>query len=314
MGDAEWAPTSKHVDFTIKFSGDALKTHEIDANELATSLVGVSNALEEANQFLQGSYSDIYVKVRGSPKPGSFEIDIVSLLTCTGIQAFINVVELIGFLKSSQTSLIDLCKFTKGKQIESKKDVGDNKLEVSVDNSSDTIIANNYVVNIYENKKVMDEMKKVPALLSNEGYDEITFTQNGKIQNQIKKEQKDYFTSANSDTEELVNEGTDYFVITQANYNGEESGWKLRFETDTSESPRNDFKVKIVDTNFLSDVYRKRIIISNEEEITIKANYRKTTRKKDRIRSSWEILEVIDVIKSSVNEKNTGPTLDYYQK
>ena len=72
VNNERWSK-SELVGFTIKFNGEATKSNEIDADELATSLLGLSAVLEESNTILNGSYSQMLVKVRGSFTPGSFE-------------------------------------------------------------------------------------------------------------------------------------------------------------------------------------------------------------------------------------------------
>lgn len=98
---------SELIEFAIKYNGKAVESNEMDANELATSLLGLSNAIEDANSILNNSDLKIFVKVRASFRPGSFIVDIASFFTPSVVQAFFdsgniatvaNVTQILGFV------------------------------------------------------------------------------------------------------------------------------------------------------------------------------------------------------------------------
>ena len=97
MNNEKWSKS--YLDnFTVKFNGKAVESNEMDAEELATSLLGISTILEESNIILNGQYSKMLVKVRSSFRPGSFIVDIATFSTSEGITAFVNIGSIIGFI------------------------------------------------------------------------------------------------------------------------------------------------------------------------------------------------------------------------
>ena len=70
--------------------GKAIESNEINANELATSLLGLSNTIEKANSILNGSDSKMFVKVHDSFRSGSFIVNIASFLSPNFVQTVFN--------------------------------------------------------------------------------------------------------------------------------------------------------------------------------------------------------------------------------
>jgi hypothetical protein len=71
-------------------------------------------------------------------------------------------------------------------------------------------------------------------------------------------------------------------------------GWRLSFGESTPTDKPNDFPVRILDKDFLKKVRERNTKISNEGTI-IRAKYRKTTQKLERLNVGWEILQVLKV-------------------
>jgi hypothetical protein len=175
--DNEKYGKSQLVEFTVKFNGEAVETNEMDAEELATSLLGISDVLEYANAILNGRYSRMFVKVRSSFKPGSFIVDIASFFTSYGIDALVNITSLVGFTTgyAAKDTLIWLFRQTKGNKILDRKQIQDNKVEITVENCTNPIIVNADTVKIYEDAQLRRGLAKVVYPLKNEGISDITF-------------------------------------------------------------------------------------------------------------------------------------------
>lgn len=298
---------SQLAEFTIKYNGRAVESNEMDANELATSLLGISNVLEEANSTLNVSDSKLFVKVRGSFKPGSFIVDIASFY-CTdfiqtvfnsgeGIGTAANVAALVGFVSwagnGTYHSLINLCRLTKGKKILTKKPVGDGNYEINVEGCDRPIIANTVVVNLFEDKRARQELEKAVSPLKNEGISDMTFIMDGKEQEKILRDERDFFSYTNTETKE-EKEDIDSFYITQANFDGKNTGWRVSFgDSSLSQGKSNDFSVKISDETFLKNVLTRKLIITSDGTI-IKAKYKKITHMSEKLIVSWEILKVLE--------------------
>ena len=310
MGNNKWE-NSHHQEFTIKYNGEAVESHEIDANVLAKSMLGLSGALEHANNVVYGLDSKTFVKVKGSFKASSFSIDIVTLMSYTGIQNTFNVVEMVGFLGSSLGSLIWLYKKTKGEAIKSKKHIGDNNVILSFENCTD-IVVNSHVADMYDTNKVKKELSDLTLPLENEKMSDITFLKDDVEIEKINRDEREYFHLDDNTDETLVTESIDYFLITQPNFDGK-PGWRLTFaDSLDSAYSKKDFAVKILDNLFLKEVNNKQITISNKIPIIIKAKYRKTIQKMERIVTSWEILEVLDYTYTTDEYKKINKHLDDY--
>ncbi len=292
MNNEKWSK-SDFVEFTVKFNGEAVESNEMDAEELATSLMGISAILEESNTILNGQYSKMLVKVRSSFRPGSFIVDIATFFTSDGITAIVNIGSLIGFIGGAST-LIWLFRHTKGEKILAKKQVQGNNYEVTVKNSNSTTIINGDVLGLYENASVREALRKVTYPLNNKGISDITFLKNGKECEKISRDEREYFTLLDKESID-TKEDIDTFLITQSNFEGKQTGWRVSFGNSAlSDKKLNDFPVKIVDEDFLQKVKEQKIIISNEGTI-IKARYKKTTQKLERLNVSWEILEILKI-------------------
>lgn len=154
------------------------------------------------------------------------------------------------------------------------------------------ITVNIKVVKLYENKKIQQALEQVVTPLNNEDMSDITFLVNESEQEKILREERSYFHHIDTDTID-EKEDTASFLITQCNFEGKQTGWRLSFGiSQGSKNKPDDFSVKILDENFLHKVRRREIIISNEGTI-IKARFRRITHKAERLTVSWEILEIL---------------------
>ena len=98
--------------FSVIYDGEIVKNHEIDAKLLATSLNGVASVLEESNKIVNGPHSHISVKIKGNFAPGSFLVEIVSLINPTTIDQAADIATILGLCGSGST-LIALYRLTK---------------------------------------------------------------------------------------------------------------------------------------------------------------------------------------------------------
>ena len=303
---------SQLIEFAVRYSGKAVESNEMNANELATSLLGLSNAIEDANSIINNADLKIFVKVRASFRPGSFIVDIASFITPNTIQAVFNsgnietiknATEILGFVSAGvcgvgavgYKTLIWLHKQTKGKKILTKKSLDGDNCEITVEDRDSPIVVNNITIKLYENKKMQQALENVVLPLDNEDMSEITFLVDGNEQEKISREERSYFQHVDTDSSD-EKEGIDHFLVTQCNFEGKRTGWRLSFgESSQPKSKSNDFPVTILDEDFLHKVLRKEIIISNERTTVIEARYRKITHKAERLTVSWEILEVLTI-------------------
>lgn len=309
MGDSE-LKKSQLIKFAVRYNGKAVESNEMNANELAISLLGLSNAIEDANSILNNSNLKIFVKVRASFRPGSFIVDIASFVTPNVIQSCFtsgnievasNVTNILGFVipgvcgvgAVGYKTLIWLYKQTKGKKILTKKSLEEDNCEITVEGVDSPITVNVNIVKLYENKKMQQALENAVLPLNNEDMSDITFLMGEKIHEKISREERIYFQHVDTDSSD-EKEDIDHFLVTQCNFEGKRTGWRLSFgDSSQTKSKSYDFPVTILDEDFLHKVLRKEIIISNESTTVIEARYRKTTHKAERLTVSWEILEIL---------------------
>ncbi len=324
---------SELIDFSVKYNGKAVESNEMDANAVATSLLGLSNAIETANSILNSSDTKISIKVRGSFRPGSFIIDITSfyniphliqtVFNSGNIGTIADVTAILGFVvackrgadksdadksdnnvkKDKNQTLIWLYKQTKGKKILTKKSLDVDNCEITVEGCDNPIVVNVNIVKLYENKKMQQAFANVVSPLEDEEMSDITFLVDRKEQEKILREERSYFHLIDTDIID-EKEDIDSFLITQSNFEGKQNGWRLSFV----DSPRiknkpDDFPVKILDENFLYKVLRKEIIISSVGTI-MEARYRMITHKNERLTASYEIIEILNKDALTHNHNN----------
>lgn len=251
-------------EFTIKFDGEPVDNHQMDANELATSLLGISSVLEHANTIINGQNSRLFVKVRSSFRGGSFDVDIATFFTFAGINAAANIATIIGFTGNAVGTLIWLFKQTKGKKIIEKKVIQGNNYEIKIegDNNSINITGNDRfddVLTLYDNSQIRKDLIDATQPLKMPGMKSISFLKNGQECEKILKGEINYFQIL--DTEILnITEGIDDFLITRADFEGRQTGWRLsEGESEATDNKPNDFSVRILDEDFLKNVKQKKI-------------------------------------------------------
>ena len=127
--------------FTIAYDGEALKEHRIDVRDLAPALLGIGQAVENANSCINGDRAEVRVTVRANQRSGSFIIDfdllqsfakqVSAFLTSNPVTAAANLSELIGFSGKVVGSVIWLIKKLKGKTAK-KIDIGGGKVRLEI--------------------------------------------------------------------------------------------------------------------------------------------------------------------------------------
>jgi hypothetical protein len=147
-----------------------------------------------------------------------------------------------------------------------------------------------------KNKKILKGLNYLTQTFDNPGIAEIKFESEGKLPESIKREDREYFKSPESELEEEKLD-TDIFLITRPDFRGRRKGWRFSFghsdERLSQINRENDFPVTILDDDFLRRVRREQIVISQGTKII--AQYRKTVNELERLTVHWEILKVIKI-------------------
>lgn len=283
-------PQIQRNQFSVSFHGPSVESNEIDAKVLANSLMGISSVMEEANRELYRQQSTIYIKVKGSPTPGSFIIDFIAFMSSNIIDAAVNIIAITGFggqiLDSIEDSLLGLYKKTKGEKITKVRDISEDKVEVKTIKGGTNFFANKLVVNLYMNERVRRGMAQVVTPLEDIGMSEIEFKSPDHPSVKIKRDEKDYFKPPESE-EVNVTITEEYLLVISPNLEGESRYWHF-----SSGESGKTFDAEVKDSIFLEKV--KNRSYSFVEGTIVKARVRTIQWKKIRLRNEYEIEEILE--------------------
>lgn len=264
--------------FSVKFSGPALDSHEISAAALAQSLLALDHLAHRAAIAAYGREAEVSVKVKGSPRPGSFVVDLIvdhSTLLASGA-AVVTII----------TGLIALAKWAFGRKVERLGENSEGKIRVKNEVGHITAI-NSTVVNLYGQARTMADLARLTQTLDREGVDSISIQGEDGQSEIITRSDRDYFRHDEgivlSDSETTLE-----LEITGARFNGSPYGWTFYEGEDGRE-----FTARMEDEAFLEDTRNNRIILKSGT--TILAVVRTVQKRLKRITIERSIIEVLEV-------------------
>jgi len=287
-------PESLLAEFIVSYDGSATADHSIDANLLANSLKGISSLLEDSNREINGVNSQIDIKVKSNFIEGSFEVQLIGIMSGALVTAIVNTVDLVGLagnLAEQTISFIDFIRMAKGKEITHVERISENEARVDIEGNNSGIIVQHSVVNLYTNLGARKSAELVVSPLKSPGIDTMDFKKNLRLNTaatpiRITKDDVEYFDVPEPETSEDQNVAE--LTITQSNLYGKPSGWRFSFE-DTGD---DDFRADILDNGFL------RLVRSGYFKFTtgdyVKAQYLRTQQKKERRTNQWVIKTIIE--------------------
>lgn len=148
--------------FSISYDADDgdLKNHEIDALDLAKSILGVYNAIAEASALMNKG-ADVDLKVSSPVREGSV---IVDFLLLASTPAALEILRYIGFSAAGGAiaggSLIEVVKKLKSRKVAKVTiEAGSDVASIEVD--GEVIKCNKYVAQLAVDKKVRDSLHNV---------------------------------------------------------------------------------------------------------------------------------------------------------
>lgn len=186
---------SASVEFSIKYDGPALTSHEMDVRELAPALLALSTLLEESNRTLNSEKPEIRVNVKGNFKSGSFKVDLSAALTfkeqlvsllagpdATAMANLFGILSGLGLLGGG--GLLGLLLWLKGRK-PSSISYDKDKVVFTIqgdDGGNDSLAVDLAVHRLYQESTVRQSLAKVVKPLDREGIDTFTSGRDGEAE------------------------------------------------------------------------------------------------------------------------------------
>lgn len=275
--------------FSVSYDADDgdLKNHEIDALDLAKSILGVHNAIAEASALMNKG-AEVDLKVSSPVREGSVIVDFLLFATTP---AALDILRYIGFSVAGGAvaggSLIEVVKKLKSRKvakvtIEADSDIA--RIEVE----GEIIKCNRYVAQLAVDKKVRDSLHNViQAPIA--GKKNATFKvldEDEDVVLSVKESAAHNFSPlpvGSLESEETSKEKTTAYFV-QVNFESGR-GWRVRLADGTEHA------VEVTDEKFMAKVNQNQQTFSKEDlfEIVIetKSVYRQT-----RSTYSYTVVEV----------------------
>ena len=228
-------------ELAVRYDGDALAEHRMDAHELGTALVALGELFNRANLLLNGDGTSIELEVRATPA-GSFEVELHLA------QAYLMAAPLLasGMITSAAdlitltvggNGLINLIKRLRGKKptpVSGEDSSGSVTLEVEGLHTESLSVdylhveVPNEVWRLFKDKGITDAAVDVVSPLFRDGIDSVAFRQGSHELETIGKEEAPYFRLPDgTEIEEFILPRQELIVV--APYLGTGSSkWRLR--------------------------------------------------------------------------------------
>lgn len=243
---------TEHI-FGIKYDGESLANHTLDARELAGALVSVADLFKAINAVVNENRAEVAVSVKGSFKAGSFEIDLIvvqglltqlkDLFNGDTTTAVLNATGIAGLAALAYKTVKEL----NGNRI---KNIRTNKDEKILTLDDDRIITiSNQLYAVLQKEDVMSSMAALAKPLERNGIDDFYI---GDLSNanecaHITKQDYEKFTQRTVGDELLSESEQDYYLSIVSLSFKEDNKWRL------SDS-RGVFTATIADNDFLERI------------------------------------------------------------
>lgn len=285
------------ITFTISLHGPSLAEHEIAVADLVPLLEATNDLIQEADRQTNGDKTSTSLKVRGSPKAGSFEIDFVAIhrhleagqafLTSHQVQSIANVLALLGIggLRDVGQNAIALIRWLKAKKITGVRKNGGTSEVTREDGEKKS--APSEAVDLVRNRNIRKSLDEVIAgALQHAGVEKIRM--GGKRAGEyveIPREEGEYFKQPfeMSDEEATVHEMHSRLRVIGISFS---EGKKWRFSDGAS-----IFHAGISDSRFQRKIDDHAEAFKKDDELSV--TLRITQRRVDgRLKAEYEIIRV----------------------
>jgi hypothetical protein len=259
-----------YSDFHIRYDGEGILDGQINARDLAGSLLALSTLLERSNKILNGKDSEIAVKVRANMQPGSFIINIVNIITKMAdlgnspmAVGWVNVAQLVGAGVAvsgaaywAGKTLFRFLKESRGKNIAHTIPQPDKTVKAILEDGNEVNGLSYEVIDLYEDMQVRHAVESMFHILNSDSVTSMEFFgDNGDAEplEMFSKEDLPALKAPESgvlletDTEKIL-------IISLASIVGDTTGWRFKEDVES-----HDFAADIVDDVFLEQVKARKI-------------------------------------------------------
>lgn len=263
--------------FSVSFNGQAFENHEISAYALGQSLLAVDSLAKTCGHAAYGRDADVTVKVQGSPRPGSFIVDLIVVhpLESTAAGA-------VAILKE----IITISKWAYGKAVKFISEDGD---KARVENAAGEIGEfEKEALRVYAMSKTRIDLSRLTQTLDNEGAESIAFSGGAGGPEIITRSDRGFYREEDG----LVltdNESELALEVLTPRLRGDADGWTFSEGEDGQE-----FKARVEDEEFLRRVREGEY--SFKSGTSILAMVRTVQIRKNRTLTRRSVIEVSAVI------------------
>lgn len=288
---------TEQFQFALRYDGDALRDHEMDARDLAPALIGLCDLIDEANRIVNDGRARIDVRVR-TLKDGSFQIDValvqsildqaVDLLSGKHVTALIALAAILGLAKGSCASLIELTRRLKGLAPHAVKEVDKGKFEIQLDDNS-TIHIRKETLLIYQSKKARRSVHNIVKPLEREGIDSAEILHDGNVIDTIRKTDAKLFEPSFEQTVRTTERRT--MLRIQALWFRGDNKWRFM-------EGENSIAASIDDQRFIERILKEDEPFQPSDLLEVILRVTETTTQDGDAKADYSIAEVLNHIKS----------------
>jgi hypothetical protein len=279
--------------FSVSYDGEALANHEMNVKDIAPALLALGELIEEANRMLNGDKTKVAVNIKAT-EPGSIIVALtahqdllsqaISLFDSEGVNAFLNLKEILKILGIGGGGVLGLIKWIKGREIKNvtRVDTGDFKIELE---DGEVTVTKKVEIELFQAIKIRKNIETiVNRPLKKDGVEAVSF----KVDNNegvIVKDEADYFVAPIVE-QEILGETEIEQSLQIVNISFQEGG-KWRFSDGNA-----TFYADILDIAFLETVQKNEVAFAKDDVLQVKM-HRKQYMTDAGIRADYTVLKVL---------------------
>jgi len=238
----------------LSYDGPSLRNGSIDLNVIVPALAAMSQLLHAANKNINQGKAELKITVSGF-RAGSFPVDLeivqgwfsplLTLFVGVGITDIDRVLQIIGFVKDSKTSLFDFLEWLKGGKVTKVTTQKDGS--VQVESGDKAIVISQTIYNLYQDTEIRRSVSEIIEPITKAGIDRFDVKKNNQTLRSVNKDDVNSYLFRQSGSEEIeIEERRTRLLISTVSF---DPTLKWRFK-----EKENRFYAAIEDEEFLKKV------------------------------------------------------------